>query len=254
MKPPSGMQALASRIAMAALLLSLAGLAHAAEPVGTVLTVKGVVTAERAGGEAVFLDTESAVHEGDTIISAEKSFAVISFIDDSRVVVRQESELLIEGYRFDEDERSSVLNLLKGGIRAVTGTIARENPDNYKLETPVASLGVRGTSYDARLCDEACRAEELQQSSWQAAPAESGCEIRLNIDEFPTGAYFSVREGVVVVSKAGESITVRPGDIGFADADRVGCLPQLPAFMFDDQTPLPETTDFREFTPLMCTP
>ncbi|MDZ7839432.1 MAG: FecR family protein [Gammaproteobacteria bacterium] len=246
----------ARRYALSVLCLAalLGNTAAASGPVGTALTVKGVVTLQPQAGDAVFLAKDSKVHEGDTIVSAEKSFAVIAFIDDSRVVIRQETEFVVEGFRFDEAEQSSAFRLLKGGIRALTGKIARENPDNYKLDTPVASLGVRGTSYDARLCDETCSEESDTGSEWQAAPAQSECAIRLDIEKFPAGGYFTVREGAVVLRKEGREVTLRPGDVGFADDSRIGCLPQVPAFMFDDQTPLPESDDFRKFSPLMCTP
>nr|WP_236589445.1 FecR domain-containing protein [Ramlibacter aurantiacus] len=47
--------------------------------------------------------------------------------------------------------------LLRGGVRAVTGMIARRQPEAFALHTPTASIGVRGTRFDARLCGEDCR-------------------------------------------------------------------------------------------------
>ena len=234
-------------------MLLCAPAAWSSTPVGTVLTVKGVVTLVPSSGEASFLDKNSAVYEGDTVISTKKSFAVIGFIDESKVVVKQNTEFKITGFSFEEGEDGSTFNLIKGGIRAVTGTIARENPDNYKLETPVASLGVRGTNYDALVCDEECAKSSDSGESAQHTPKNSECEVRLNIDDFPPGAYFTVRDGVVVITKSGEILTLGPGDVGFANEDSLGCLPTVPSFIEDESTPLPDAEDFRNFSPLQCT-
>ena len=69
-------------------------LAHSSTPVGSVLTVKGIVTLLPENGEAYFLDKNSAVYEGDTIVSTKKSFAVVSFVDETKIVVKQNTCLL----------------------------------------------------------------------------------------------------------------------------------------------------------------
>lgn len=42
-----------------------------------------------------------------------------------------------------------VFRLLSGSMRTVTGVIAKQSPENYKLNTPNATIGVRGTEFDA---------------------------------------------------------------------------------------------------------
>ena len=226
---------------------------HAAEPVGVAITVKGIVAVTPKQGEAYFLEKNSSLYEGDIISSAKKSFVVLNFIDNSKVVVRQNSVFVIEGFSDESGQEDSTLDLVKGGIRAVTGLIAKKNPENYQLKTSVASLGVRGTNYDALLCEEAC-VDENNGEVLQPSVEDSECEIRLNLNTFPPGGYFKVREGIVVLTKGNQSITLKPGDVGFADERRIGCLPQVPAFLDDSDGLLPDLDDFRSFSALQCTP
>ena len=231
--------------------LLLPGLSFASAPVGDVVSLKGIVSVQPGEGEAYFLDKDSSIYEGDTITSAKKSFVVVNFIDESKIVIRQDTIFVVEGYSYGEGKNESALKLIKGGIRAVTGAIARENPDNYKLETDVASLGVRGTAYDARVCDEKCLAESSGKQS-KAADVESECRINLSFDKPKTGVYFTVRDGEVIITKGTEVLNLQAGDVAFADDQQFGCLPQMPSFLQDLSIPLPESDDFRDFSLLQC--
>jgi hypothetical protein len=48
------------------------------------------------------------------------------------------------------------MSLFKGGMRAITGAIGKADKDAYKLKTPVATLGVRGTHYGVFYCAANC--------------------------------------------------------------------------------------------------
>ena len=125
--------------------------------VGEVLFSRGVVTAGPEGGDVRFLGKGEALYKGDVITTGEKSFTIIHMIDDSKITIRPETVFVLEEYDIEKDRESAVLRLFKGGIRAVTGLIAKRNPrTGYRLQTPTAVLGVRGTEFDARLCEEDC--------------------------------------------------------------------------------------------------
>lgn len=55
----------------------------------------------------------------------------------------------------DETSRA-FFRLLKGGFRSVSGLIGKANHDDYRVSTPVATIGIRGTQYGARLCQGDC--------------------------------------------------------------------------------------------------
>ncbi len=157
-----------------ALIFAAAPRAFAAESAGTILMLKGDVEAEAADGTARVLAKGEDVSQGDTIKTAPKSFAVINFSDGGKVTVRPGTVLVIDEYAYGGDNDGAALKLVKGGLRALTGAIAKQNPDAYRVNTPVATLGVRGTEFDVRWCEgEECAREEELLKEEEGAEAEA---------------------------------------------------------------------------------
>ncbi len=75
--------------------------------------------------------------------------------------MRLATELVTDEYAYGGDNDGSALKLVEGGPRALSGAIAKQNPDAYRINTPVvATLGVRGTEFDVRLREADCRPEQ----------------------------------------------------------------------------------------------
>ncbi len=90
------------------------------------------------------------VREGDTVRTESNGHVHIRFVDDAVLSVRPRSELQVLAYRFDPSrpEDSLVkLNLLEGTARTVSGQAAKTARDRYRLNTPIAAIGVRGTDF-----------------------------------------------------------------------------------------------------------
>ena len=134
------------------LLLFLSGGSSAfADAVGVVTHLSGVLSVKRADGAAKMLSVNSQVFEGDTLSTEANAFARIRFIDQSDIVMRPKSQFVVEKYQYKKDkpaEDRSSISLLKGGLRVSTGLIGERNRDNVELQTPVATIGIRGTIYD----------------------------------------------------------------------------------------------------------
>lgn len=91
------------------------------------------------------------VNEGDTVLSGPDGSAQVKMIDGAIVAVRPGTELKVIDYAFDEMDRSkesASFSLVKGGLRAITGLIGKTNKDRYKLTTPTATIGIRGTDHE----------------------------------------------------------------------------------------------------------
>ena len=76
----------------------------------------------------------------------------VRFLDDAVLSVRPNSELHIETYRFDAErpDLSTVkLNLIQGTARTVSGEAAKTAKERYRLNTPIAAIGVRGTDFSS---------------------------------------------------------------------------------------------------------
>lgn len=120
---------------------------------GKTLMAKGVVTASDNEAERA-LKRRSPVFMQDKVATGAVSAAQLRMIDGALLSLQQESELSIASYAFNpaNDDGVVQMSLLKGGLRTVTGAL-QQTGDNYKLTTPVASIGVRGTHYEAELQD-----------------------------------------------------------------------------------------------------
>lgn len=128
----------------------------AAEDAGTIFYARGNVSAQGAGGGMRIVATGAPVAVGDTITTAADSFAVIALLDEERIVLRPGSTFRIEAFNASPGAESITLNLIKGGIRALTGLIAKRRPDSFRLHAPAATIGIRGTDFIARVCGPEC--------------------------------------------------------------------------------------------------
>jgi hypothetical protein len=143
---------LASFILVAALAVS--SIAIAEDSSGMVVASRGEVIAMSNGGSRE-LKQGDFVYVKDEIMTTNRSFVVLQFEDGAKVTVRPDSTLIIEQYLYNGDSRDEAeLNLVSGGLRVITGAMAKSNPENYKVRTPVALMGVRGTEFSVVLCGE----------------------------------------------------------------------------------------------------
>ena len=138
--------------------------AMTADNTGMVVASRGTVTAE-VGGDQRPLKQGDDIFINDQIITGNKSFVVLQFVDGAKVTVRPNSAMLIEDYVYNGNSQDvATLSLVSGGLRVITGAMAKSNPENYKVRTPVALMGVRGTEFAVMLCgDEICAEDETEE-------------------------------------------------------------------------------------------
>jgi len=180
--------------AFAAALLSLAALLHpggvaAQQGAGRVLVAVGDVAIVR-DGQRLPARNGTEVRTGDQIELGAQSNAQIRLSDESIVALRPETTFKLTDYVFvpqDESKQRAFFDLIKGGVRTVTGVIGRANRDLYKVSTPTSTIGIRGTHYSLVQCEANCRNRD-----GSAAPA---------------GTYGGVTDGrIAVTNQAGESV------------------------------------------------
>jgi hypothetical protein len=127
------------------LLLSLTNSAFA--NIGSVTEYKGSGVLER---EADTLETtlDLPVETNDFVVTA-KGVVGITFEDDTQVRVGEHSELLIDDFVYDPNSSSGSLGLkvAMGTVKYASGNIAHNNPDTVDIQTPSATIAVRGTAF-----------------------------------------------------------------------------------------------------------
>ena len=162
----------AATVVLGCALSIVAGMAQA-QDAAAVSTTSGTVVVQKADGSVRSLAPGSMVQAGDVITTQPNSSARLKFTDGGELTVSSNSQLKIDSYTFNSAASKTdnlVMNLLKGGLRSITGLISRRgNQDAYRLQTATATIGIRGTDYIARLCEDDC-AKEIAQISPTARP------------------------------------------------------------------------------------
>ncbi|HWK55591.1 MAG TPA: FecR domain-containing protein [Hyphomicrobiales bacterium] len=119
----------------------------------------------------------STVKVGDRIQTRSNAHVHIRFVDQAMVSVRPFSELQVQRYDYrPEDPAASVVKfkLLEGVTRAISGEAAESARQNFRLNTPVAAIGVRGTDFVVQANGRESRAL-VNQGTIVMAPFSSTC-------------------------------------------------------------------------------
>ncbi len=162
--------------------------------VGIVAESRGSVIAVDKRKVSRKLIKSSAVYLGDKVVTGEDGFVRLHMIDEAILDLRCFSIMVIEEYALNKTSRRSILNLLQGSLKKVTGQIGKMAEDVYELKTPVASVGVRGTEYALR----------VYQSK--------GCGGTVDADD---GFYLEVIKGLVDVHNSAGSEVIARGETAY---------------------------------------
>lgn len=121
--------------------------ADATEPeVGAAVLIKNKVTGTLGTSERQ-LETGSRVHRNELIRTGSQAQAELKLDDNTKLALGPETELRLDEYAVGSGGSAPSIGLkfLKGTLRFLTGSNASEA---YKIETPSATIGVRGTIFD----------------------------------------------------------------------------------------------------------
>ncbi len=122
----------------------------APQPIGQVVWSTGDVKAVQLDHSSRALQRRSVILEHDTIVTGQNGTGEIVFTDGGTVSLRSGTELKIDSYHYtnpSDTNNKYIASLAKGGFRTITGFISKGHPDRYLVNTPVGTIGVRGTEY-----------------------------------------------------------------------------------------------------------
>ena len=133
----------------AAVLLMLAEPAFAATQAGVAAVVVGDVTVsegERASPTPA--STGMRMDLGDRVSSAERARMQILLLDQTVFTVGPNSDLVIDRFVYDPaaGKAEMAASYSRGVFRYVSGQVAKINPQNVTISTPMGTIGVRGTA------------------------------------------------------------------------------------------------------------
>ena len=148
-------------------------------PVASATLVEGTAYVTRTDGRQSILARGTALGVGDALSTTRNSTVRLRFTDGGETALRPDSRITVQEYNYVRDNPqndSLVLSLLRGGLRAITGSIGkRGNVDAYKLNVSTATIGIRGTDYTARLCNNDCKSDA--ESVVRSTRSNSGAPV-----------------------------------------------------------------------------
>lgn len=182
--------------------------ASAMQLAGNVILSQGNVEAQR-DGNARRLAQGDAVCVGETIVTSQSGTVKIRMADDAMIAIRPLTQLKIKKYVYGGTANDgSLLALLNGSGRFVTGKIGKAHPQDDLIETPNATIGVRGTDHEATVI---------------LPNAKAG---------YPSGTYDKVNSGITFIRTEKGEIDIHPSQAGFAAniGEAPTILKEMPVF------------------------
>jgi FecR protein len=221
---------LAYILLMAAMGVAISARVAEAAQVGSVIFAAGEAQILGVDGKARAAAKGEAVNQGDTLVTGKAGAMQVRMADDGFIALRPDTRMTVQDFNWNGKEdgaERSVMSLVRGGFRTITGVIGRRNKDNYQVRTPTATIGIRGTDHEPH---------------YIASPAPGETPLG------EPGAYNKVNVGATYISNALGTVELGPNEVGFAPVapgQPPVRLKILPGFMRNAPVPF-GAPDFRE--------
>jgi hypothetical protein len=129
----------------------------------------------------------------------------ITFTDNTRVQINENSKLVIDSFVFDPNAKKSAgklaMNVAIGTVRYTSGKVAHNNPDSVRINSPTATIAVRGTDFTLTV-------DELGRSTIILLPACPKGWIDMERDCVTGKIEVITEEGKVIMDKAFQATRV----------------------------------------------
>ncbi len=202
--------------------------------VGYVARLEGNATARDLNGRVQQLQINSQIFEGDRVETEPGARIQILMDDGAEVYLKEDSVLKISEYVITagyDEESSSILDLLRGGLRKITGAIGASAQANYQVQTGLATIGIRGTDYVLKLCKQ----DDCAQTTSRNDP-----DAKLHAAVLEGAITLTTEKEVQILMAMGEYGTATTETLLIEDEKPVpqGFLDQQEIRIFEAATPL----------------
>lgn len=151
--------------------------AFAAERAGSVSFVVGQASVMGADSKPRPLALGDGVDAGQTLVTGADGHVYLRMVDGAFIVVRAQSRLRIEDYHIDTavpGNNRIKFDLQQGVARSITGRGGEAARANFRFNTPLAAIGIRGTDFVVQASDDITRVA-VQSGAVVVAPLADGC-------------------------------------------------------------------------------
>jgi hypothetical protein len=163
---------------------------YPAELFGTVDAISGIACVSDDSGKAGSITQGRKLYDGQTITTASDSEVHLVTEDGGVLALRPDTKFRVDEYKADGDSADKIfMSLFKGAVRSITGWIGKHNTSAYRITTPTATIGVRGTDHETTVIENGGGDEP--------------------------GTYDTVNEGSTILKTPQGETEVRPGKFAF---------------------------------------
>jgi hypothetical protein len=209
-------------LAVAMLLAAFAGPAASQGDAvaGRFIAVTGDVRILGTDGVARTAARDEVIRQGESIVTGANSLAQLRMTDGGAISLRADSQMKLDRYQFagtEDREASFFASIVKGGLRTISGLIGRSRRDAYRVTTPSATMGIRGTHFEV-------------------------VHVVQPLPDAPAGTYGRVYDGTIALTnKAGVSLVVGRDQTAFValPGNLAPVLRPAPPAIFGRPTPVP---------------
>ncbi|MGB9092743.1 MAG: FecR family protein [Gallionella sp.] len=203
------MGALLKQLINLLILLSVCRIAYAAALFGTVDDLSGSASVSGQSGVQVAVAVGQKIYEQQTITSGADGEVHIVTEDGGIIAIRPNTVFRVDQYKAEGSSLDRIfMSLLKGSVRSITGWIGKHDHSDYRITTPTATIGIRGTDHETT--------------------------VIVNGDGDPPGTYDTVNTGSTVLKTSRGEVDVTPGKFAFTPRDRAAApyfLAHRPRFL-----------------------
>ncbi len=118
---------------------------QAKKSVGTVISLTGKAWTQSETTKRA-LAVKSDIMEKDTLVTDKDGRLLVLFADDSVLSLGPSTTVGIKSFSFNKTQAPNMaVHIAKGLTRIVSGKIVKQRPQNFKISSPLATMGIRGT-------------------------------------------------------------------------------------------------------------
>lgn len=121
---------------------------------GYVHEVSGNVTGQVGPAKPERVEKGMTISRNTTLSTGPGAYAVLKFEDGTVVLLKESTSFQVQSYSYQSkapETAEAAFNLLRGGLRLITGLITSRNREALRVATPHVTIGIRGTDFTAEL-------------------------------------------------------------------------------------------------------
>ncbi len=120
--------------------------------IGGLRNVQGTAMVKR-GEQEIPAENGTRIHLNDILVTGKDGAMGVVFKDDTRISLGPDSEMTVTRFVYQpaQEKFGFITKMIRGTASYVSGAIGKTSPDAVKFKTPVATIGIRGTAFLARV-------------------------------------------------------------------------------------------------------